>query len=161
VTASNQVRIGTGVTSIGGPQNWTNTSDSRIKVNVRADVPGLAFINLLKPVTYNKIFALEASIIGNTTPRDLSPDNTYENTRYSGFIAQDVEAAAQSIGYEFSGVDVPQNESSLYGLRYAEFVVPLVKAMQEQHALFEEMQKQIRALQQENVELRKMIQVSR
>jgi hypothetical protein len=161
VTASNQVRIGTGVTSIGGPQNWTNTSDSRIKVNVRADVPGLAFINLLQPVTYNKSMALEEEIVGKKNAIAMSPDNPYETIRYSGFIAQDVEAAARSVGYEFSGVDAPKNEKDLYGLRYAEFVVPLVKAMQEQHALFEEMQKQIRALQQENVELRKMIQASR
>jgi len=49
----------------------------------------------------------------------------------TGFIAQDVEAAALSIGYDFSGVDAPKNENDHYGLRYAEFVVPLVKAVQE------------------------------
>lgn len=157
VTASNQVRIGTGVTSIGGPQNWTNSSDGRIKVNVQADVPGLEFIKLLQPVTYNKSIALEASIIGNQSSQIFSADNTYENIRYSGFIAQDVEAAAQSIGYEFSGVDAPQNDKSLYGLRYAEFVVPLVKAVQEQQVLFEQMQKQLQQLQKENAELRQLI----
>lgn len=30
-----------------------------------------------------------------------------------------------------SGVDAAKNNKSLYGLRYAEFVVPLLKAMQE------------------------------
>ena len=58
-----------------------------------------------------------------------------EQILYSGFIAQDVEKAARELGYEFSGVDKPQNEYSLYGLRYAEFVVPLVKGMQELSAL--------------------------
>jgi len=57
--------------------------------------------------------------------------NYKEGTVQSGFIAQDVEAAAQSIGYEFSGIDAPKNENDLYGIRYAEFVVPLVKAVQE------------------------------
>ena len=156
VTASNQVRIGTGVTSIGGPQNWTNTSDGRIKLNVRADVPGLAFISLLQPVTYNKSNSLETSITGSQSPQELSSDNPYEKIRYSGFIAQEVEAAAQSIGYEFSGVDAPLNDKSLYGLRYAEFVVPLVKAVQEQQAIIAEMQKQIQALQQENAEIRQL-----
>jgi len=33
--------------------------------------------------------------------------------------------------YDFSGVDVPKNDKDLYGLRYADFVVPLVKAVQE------------------------------
>ena len=54
-----------------------------------------------------------------------------EKQVYSGFIAQDVEKAAQSVGYDFSGVDAPENDKSVYGLRYAEFVVPLVKAVQE------------------------------
>ena len=36
-----------------------------------------------------------------------------------------------SVGYDFHGVDKPKNETSHYGLRYAEFVVPLVKAVQE------------------------------
>jgi len=64
----------------------------------------------------------------------------------SGFIAQEVEAAAQEIGYEFSGIDAPRNANDFYGLRYAEFVVPLVKAMQEQ-------QIQIENLKQENASI--------
>ncbi len=53
-TASNQVRIGNNnVTSIGGYAAWTNISDGRAKKNIRADVPGLNFINSLQPVTYN------------------------------------------------------------------------------------------------------------
>jgi hypothetical protein len=49
----------------------------------------------------------------------------------TGFIAQEVELAAQNLGFEFSGVDAPKNSKDLYSLRYAEFVVPLVKAVQE------------------------------
>jgi len=36
--------------------------------------------------------------------------------------------AAEKVGYQFSGVD---KSSNLMGLRYAEFVAPLVKAVQE------------------------------
>ncbi len=50
---------------------------------------------------------------------------------YNGFIAQEVEEAAKKLNYEFSGVDKPQTEDGLYGLRYSDFVVPLVKAVQE------------------------------
>jgi hypothetical protein len=60
--------------------------------------------------------------------------------RFSGFIAQEVEEAARQAGYDFSGVDKPQNEHSPYGLRYSEFVVPIVKAMQEQQAIIEQQQ---------------------
>ena len=69
------------------------------------------------------------------------------NKRQSGFIAQEVEAAAKELGYEFSGVDAPKNEDDLYGLRYSAFVVPLVKAIQEQQVLIEEQQKAIKELQ--------------
>jgi phosphoglycerate-specific signal transduction histidine kinase len=50
---------------------------------------------------------------------------------YSGFVAQDVEKAARALNYNFSGVDAAKSGKDLYGLRYAEFVVPLVKAVQE------------------------------
>jgi len=47
------------VTSIGGYANWNNMSDKRIKKNITTNVPGLAFVNKLNPVTYN--LDLEAS----------------------------------------------------------------------------------------------------
>ena len=67
----------------------------------------------------------------------------------TGFIAQEVEQSAKAIGYSFSGVDVPKDENDLYGLRYAQFVVPLVKAMQEQQVLIEEQTKRNNQLQQQ------------
>ena len=65
----------------------------------------------------------------------------------TGFIAQEVEQAAQQTGYHFSGIDKPKNENDLYGLRYAEFVVPLVKAVQEQQALIEKLSKKVETLE--------------
>jgi len=46
-------------------------------------------------------------------------------------------------GFDFSGVDASKNENDFYALRYAEFVVPLVKAVQEQQEIIEDQQKQI------------------
>jgi hypothetical protein len=52
-TGSDMVRIGNVfVGSIGGYQGWTNISDGRFKENVQENVPGLSFINQLRPVTY-------------------------------------------------------------------------------------------------------------
>ena len=42
-----------------------------------------------------------------------------------------MEAAAQSIGYDFSGVDAPKGNNHLYSLRYSDFIMPLVKSVQE------------------------------
>jgi hypothetical protein len=145
-TASNQVRVGNvAVTSIGGYEDWTTLSDGRFKSDLQDDVPGLDFITHLRPVTYHLDVHALASVLGEDTATDeaghripMHPDTTTvqsrdakSSIRYSGFIAQEVEAAAASLGYEFSGIDTPANEDDLYGLRYAAFVVPLVKAVQE------------------------------
>ena len=143
-TASNQVRIGNSdVTSIGGYTDWTKISDARVKKNIKENVPGLSFINKLKPVTYNLNLdaaddIIQRPAIKDKTGRmiqpvqeDLSARKIKEQVVYTGFIAQDVEKAAKELSYDFSGVDAAKNNKDLYGLRYAEFVVPLVKAVQE------------------------------
>lgn len=136
VAASNNIIIGnSSITVIGGYAPWTNFSDGLYKKNIKENIPGLAFIKLLHPVTYN----IDATAIDAKTRPDRNPITQTELTslkekeqiRYTGFIAQEVEASAKQLDFEFSGVKSPQNDKDFYGLRYAEFVVPLVKAVQE------------------------------
>jgi hypothetical protein len=150
-TASNQVRIGNAaVGSIGGFANWTNISDGRFKNNIREDVSGLAFIMQLRPVTYNlDINAINVQLRIKGSNSDAQPISDKQLQRQSGFIAQEVEAAAKKTGYEFSAVDAPKNNGDMYGLRYAEFVVPLVKAVQEQQLLIQQLQKEIDQLKKQ------------
>lgn len=134
-------------TSIGGAVDWTSFSDGRFKSNVKANVPGLDFINLLKPVTYHldvdKIDAvLHASDAKHNDTRSKLKSNG-GSVIYSGFLAQEVETAAKSIDYVFSGVDAPQHDKDVYGLRYGQFVVPLVKAVQELSAKVDAQQKML------------------
>lgn len=152
VSASNSVRIGnTAVTSIGGEVGWSTLSDGRYKRNIKNNVPGLEFINQLEPVTYtlnvegidNKLHKNQNKIQTDSKETNLkfSVEENVEMKKakaekskivYTGFVAQDVEKVAAKIGYDFSGVDKPKDDKeSFYGLRYAEFVVPLVKAVQE------------------------------
>lgn len=139
ITADNQVRVGNaGNTSIGGFVDWTNLSDGTFKTQVQENVPGLALIMALRPVTYrldrdqiNKVLDVETE-----APLGLSDVHT-------GFIAQEVETAARALGYEFNGVDAPKNSDDHYGLRYATFTVPLVKAVQEQQAEIEAQRRQL------------------
>ena len=174
ISADNQVRIGNNsVTSIGGYAGWSTVSDGRAKKNIRAEVPGLAFINLLQPVTYNLDLDAIDEIQKSDDPRinhlrdslhmAASPEENEilakarankEKQVYSGFVAQDVEKAARSVGYDFSGVDAPENEKTAYGLRYAEFVVPLVKAVQELSEQNNRLQEQVNEL---NAKLDKLI----
>ena len=144
-TASNQVRIGnSNVISIGGYANWSNISDGRAKKNMKADVPGLNFINLLQPVTYNLDLDEIDNLLGidkaakDKLEKDISKELKEKNEKakknkqdevQTGFVAQDVEKAAKKVGYNFNGVNV--DEKGIYSLSYAEFVVPLVKAVQE------------------------------
>ena len=133
VTAPNMMRVGNGATtSIGGPVGWSVVSDGRVKKNIRENVPGLAFIKKLRPISYTIDVAAMDRIQQARTLR-LPPDaiKTKESIIYTGFIAQEVEQAAQSLNYDFSGVDAARNNKDLYSLRYADFVAPLVKAVQE------------------------------
>jgi hypothetical protein len=127
-TATDQVRIGNVfVNSIGGYVNWSNISDGRFKENLSENVPGLSFISQLRPVTYR--------LNRNAVNAYIGVDAAYKGEAMSGittgFVAQEVEEAAQQLGYDFSGVDAPKNDKDVYALRYSDFVVPLVKAVQE------------------------------
>lgn len=133
-TGDNQVLLGnTAVTELrASVTGITAYSDARYKTNVDENVAGLNFILKLKPVTYNVL------------PRELhriwgTADSIMEKMDFSGaqsklsigFLAQDVENAARQCGFNFPGIDIPKNEREVYSLRYVDFIMPLVKAVQE------------------------------
>ncbi|MCE9537685.1 MAG: tail fiber domain-containing protein, partial [Bacteroidetes bacterium] len=99
---------------------------------------GLEFINKLRPVTYKmNTEALDDFIIQDMPDSiktihkqgmDFAPSMAIV---HSGFIAQEVELAAQQTSFPSSIVSTPTNNNDPYALSYAEFVVPLVKAVQE------------------------------
>ena len=149
-TFSNSVRIGnTSVTSIGGQVMWSNLSDGRFKRNLKEDVSGLDFVNQLRPVSYeidqpaiNKFLNIPDSVVQYS-------DAKRAPVRETGFVAQEVESIIKKTGYVFSGVETPQNENDPYRIRYAAFVVPLVKAVQELSAKLNEQEKKIEEQQLE------------
>jgi trimeric autotransporter adhesin len=77
----------------------------------------------------------------------IAQSNALEKIQFTGFVAQDVEKAANNIGYDFSGID---KSGKIMGLRYSDFVVPLVKAVQELSRQNEDLQKQINELKAVN-----------
>jgi hypothetical protein len=154
-TADNRVKIGnSAVTHIQGQVAFTSVSDKRVKENVQEAVPGLSFIAELRPVTYTLNTRKQDEITMQAMPDSIKEKHMLSDEDYlesssivrTGFIAQEVEAAAKKVGFDFDGVSTPENESDLYGIRYAEFVVPLVKAMQEQQEIIEELQATVRDL---------------
>jgi hypothetical protein len=150
VNADNKVVIGSNqVTVIGGYANWSNLSDGRFKKNIREDVPGLSFINQLRPVTYTiDLDKLQHHITAQMP--DSIAQLYYPNAQaiaeanqriQTGFIAQEVEVVARQIGYDFDGVNAPKNPTDNYSIAYSQFVPSLVKALQEQQAEIEKLKK--------------------
>lgn len=132
-TADNSVVIGnTSITSIGGQVGWSTLSDERFKTDIHLNNLGLEFIKKLNTVSYNYVFEGQ------------------EGNRYYGLIAQDVESILENLGTDFSGLVRPQNEQDHYSIRYGEFVIPLIKAVQEQDETIE-------SLKAENEELKKRL----
>ena len=145
VTASDQVRIGnSAVTSIGGQVSWSILSDGRFKKDLKNDVSGLDFINQLNPVSYTLDKDAFDKFLGIPDSLQIKHTETKKPLQYQiGFVAQEVEAVIKKSGYVFSGVETPQNERDPYTIRYAEFVVPLVKAVQELSVIADARQKEI------------------
>lgn len=157
VTSSYMVRFGDdNVTVIGGQVGWSVLSDKRVKKNIVNNVPGLRFIKLLEPVVYKFDIDSYRNIIGksNSTRENQNINDSIsrkaklnkESIQYTGLIAQDVEIAAKSIGYDFSGVITPQNKTEAYGLRYVEFILPMVKAVQELDFSYDSIENEIEKL---------------
>jgi len=90
-------------------------------------------------------------------PTHLKARQQKEAILYTGFVAQEVDAAAKALGYDFSGVDAPKSDNDYYGLRYAQFVVPLVQAVQEQQKMIETQQHTMETQQREIDELKAMV----
>ncbi len=158
VYASNTIRIGNGaITKIEGQVPFTTPSDGRYKYNVQEDVKGLDFILKLRPVTYQfdaRRFDLPGgkriTSLRMPTVKEVAATGYEEaaQVRRTGFIAQEVEKAAIASGYNFSGVVKPASAIDHYSLSYESFVVPLVKAVQEQQQIIADLQQQVKELQQ-------------
>lgn len=167
VNASNRIYLGdASITDIQGAVLFT-TSDGRFKTDIKeGDIRGLEFIKLLRPVAYNfESKKFTEFLCKNMTPevrqKHLDKDfSAATKIRQSGFIAQEVEIAANKAGYDFNGVHKPVDDNDNYSLAYGQFVVPLVKGMQEQQQMIEQQKQRIDALEKNNAELMKKISAS-
>jgi hypothetical protein len=131
VDVSNKVRIGNdNITVIEGKVAFTNLSDRRVKKNIKDLSNGLDFILKLHPVEYQM-------------------KQGDDKINY-GFIAQDIEAL---VGTNNSMLTIGGDKDRTLGLRYTDFVAPLVKAMQEQQKLIDEDKAKIHALEETNKQL--------
>ncbi len=152
VNASNKIRLGnSAVTVVEGAAAYT-VSDGRFKQDIKENVPGIDFISSLRPVTYRyKSFELDKFILQNNQQfaRSLkqSDYSQSEDMIHMGFVAQEVEELIKEKKYTLSMVKAPTNKTDNYSMAYGELIAPLVKAVQEQ-------QKMIEDLKNENAEIK-------
>jgi len=110
VNSSNKIRLGdVNVTMVESSSGSWTTSDGRFKTNVKEDVVGLRFINLLRPVVYNFDADKFDSFLSQSLPdsikatrkkamKKISALSKNSHTLQTGFIAQEVAAAGKQAG---------------------------------------------------------------
>lgn len=157
VNSNYKIRIGnSSIAIIEGQVNWSVPSDKRFKKNIKANVPGLDFINKLNPVTYNFDteefdMHLMQNMPDSVRIKRIKANNYNASSQITrtGFIAQEIEKICKEIGYSFDGLHVgdPGNKTDNYSLSYSQFIIPVVKAIQEQQLIIENLLKRIEKLE--------------
>ena len=115
----NTYSLGTGAlrfTAVYAANGTIQTSDAREKKNIQESDLGLNFINKLRPVSYNW---------------KSGPDNDL----HYGLIAQETEKAVLELHKQDPSKNTPiidhDQKTDRYGLKYAELISPIIKAIQE------------------------------
>jgi hypothetical protein len=131
-----------------------NTSDQREKKDIVSSDLGLDFINELNPVSYRFIVGQNKEVLDANGDHVLDENGkpTYESepgVRYHyGLISQEVKQAVDlHTQKDFAGWILydPADPDSGQGLRYGEFIAPLIKAVQELSARVAELEQNSQA----------------
>jgi len=109
--------------------NWTRSSDERMKKDITTENLGLSFIDRLRPVTYKwrKPSEYPTDFIYYNADDEYSKNTAA--TQY-GIIAQEVKAAMDAeSNTTFNGYTL--SNDGTHAISEAQFVFPLIKAVQE------------------------------
>lgn len=105
-----------------------------MKRNILANPFGLDFILQLRPVTYQYDYNILKKYRIASSDRDSLDTFIAEPEKskvHTGFIAQEVLEAANNIGFDFSGLVIPEADNQLMQLQYEAFVMPLINSIKE------------------------------
>lgn len=119
---SNQIQIGDDSHTVYTAAAIQTNSDRNLKENINNTKLGLEFIKSLRPVDYNY--------------------NDSDIQRH-GFIAQEV---AENKDFGGVSVNAEGTEEETYTMAYTELIAPMVKAIQDQQEIIENLQKEIEEL---------------
>jgi hypothetical protein len=143
-TGSNNIVLGNNSTAVAEVKvDWTVGSDERDKTDIE-NLPnnaGLNFVNQLRPVTY--VWDNRSNYYKPTDEKYGERDHSKKSTtKQVGFIAQEVKAIEESIGWTEDHIVNTSNEQS-YKLTYSQVIPMLTKAVQELSAKVEELEKKL------------------
>jgi hypothetical protein len=125
ITGSNMIRLGDdNIKVISGQVQITAASDYRLKEDIQPLDSASRFIMKLHPVSY----------------RMKNPADTRRNW---GFIAQDIESL---LGTNNAILTVGGDADRTLGLRYTDFIAPMVKTIQEQQEVINDLKLQNQTL---------------
>ena len=130
--------------------SWTQTSDERLKKNIADDTLGLSFINDLRTVTYKwkPISELDDSVIRKdpVTGDVIQGEKDTEQT-FHGLIAQEVKTAMDNAGCTTFDGWTQESDTGIQGVSREQFVIPLIKAVQELSAEIVSLKSRLSALE--------------
>ena len=121
---SNQIQIGDNTHTVYTASAIQTNSDRNLKENINNTKLGLEFIKSLRPVDYNY--------------------NDSDIQRH-GFIAQEV---AENEDFGGVSINAKGTEEETYTMAYTELIAPMVKAIQDQQAIIEDLRKEVEELKQ-------------
>ena len=125
------------------------TSDERQKTDIADSSLGLNFITALKPVSYK--WKVGGNTVRTNFDSEIGEDGQHEQivtpiagkrTHY-GLLAQQVK---EVLGEQDFGGFIYDQDTDTYALRYDQFISPLIKAVQEQQAMIEELKAEVALL---------------
>jgi len=158
VTGSNQVQLGDSSTTTYAYGAVQDRSDKRDKADIQPTKLGLDFIKKLKPVDFKWDFREdyierieEKDEKGTVTVKEIvhKKDGSKKRKRFHhGLIAQDVKEVMDEMGIDFGGY---QDHSinggrDVLSLGYEELIAPMIKAIQEQQKIIEDLEMRIKKL---------------
>jgi len=124
-----------------------NTSDENEKEDIIDEPLGLAFINAIRPVQFKwkdrpeisevreiEEYDEDGEVTGNTIEKKYVAAPAKKNVRpHHGMIAQEIKAVLTDLSIDFAGYIDPSvtGDDGPTGLRYSEFISPIIKAIQE------------------------------
>ena len=151
VTASNQVQLGDTNVTVYAQTAVQTRSDARDKIEIQDTVLGLDFIKKLTPRQF-KMNSRELYFEqGKQRDFNAKNDGSKAGKRFhQGFVAQEVKQVIDEMGVDFAGYQDHKinGGQDVLSLGYTEFIAPIVKAIQQQQHIIEQLQQRVTILEQ-------------